>query len=365
MKPFKSIILLLCSLTCTATAETAAGTKTKLKQLENKMTVLEQTLHAVHNKQDTLNQELLRTEKEINNTVRQLDIIKRNILDKRQQIQVLNQLIDTLNYQLSTQRSLLAKHILARYKIGEYQPMKIPLNQDDPHTISRLLKYYQYLVKARQQTISEVVETQSKLNQNQQKLKQETQKQQLLEEQVERHQKQLSLTKSYHATLLRSVDKDIENKQLTMKEYQDNKNNLAKLIQSLERQNSTPKTYPFFRKRLHFSRPVVTPAEKIKKFNQGLIFFADEGIPVTAVYPGHVVFSDWLNGYGLLLIVDHGKGYMTLYAHNQSLFKKKGEDVLQGEKIATVGHSGTLRKSGLYFEVRVSGKAVSPLEWLS
>ena len=99
--------------------------------------------------------------------------------------------------------------------------------------------------------------------------------------------------------------------------------------------------------------------------NQGVVFFAQEGAPVTAVFPGKIVFSDWLKGYGLILILDHGQGFMTLYAHNQSLFKQKGDSVIQGEQIATVGHSGGLKQNGLYFEIRQRGKAIPPLRWLS
>ena len=95
------------------------------------------------------------------------------------------------------------------------------------------------------------------------------------------------------------------------------------------------------------------------------MFYAAEGAAVTAVYPGKVVFSDWLKGYGLLLIIDHGRGFMTLYAHNQSLFKQKGDSVNQGEQFATVGHSGGLKQNGLYLEIRQRGQAISPLAWLS
>jgi septal ring factor EnvC (AmiA/AmiB activator) len=103
----------------------------------------------------------------------------------------------------------------------------------------------------------------------------------------------------------------------------------------------------------------------MQKMNQGVTFFADEGAEVTAVYPGKVVFSDWLRGYGLLLIVDHGNGFMTLYAHNQSLFKNKGQWVSQNEHIANVGHSGGIKQNGLYFEIRLQGKAISPLGWIA
>lgn len=360
---FSSMLLTVSS----ANAEQSNITQTKmqLKALENKMAALEQTLHVVHNKREALNQELARTEKEIGGTVRQLAIIQHNISEKQQQIQVLKQLIETLTQQLKTQRELLAKHIRARYKMGEYQPIKWLLNQENPYAISRLLTYYQYIVNKRQETIEQVIETQARLNQNQEKLNQETEKQHLLENQVKQHQAELTQNQHYHAALLQSLDKDIQNKQQTMEDYHHNKDNLSRLLQTLAQQGLSSRRYPLAQIRHHLPKPVNTSPGNIEKLNQGIAFFADEGAPVTAVYPGKVVFSDWLKGYGLLLIIDHGAGYMTLYAHNQALFKQKGTFVDQGEKIAAVGHSGGLKKNGLYFEVRHGGKAIPPLEWLA
>ena len=360
-------LALFCCTTITAISEASSvlETKTQLKQLENKMTVLEQTMHVVHNKREALNLEIARSEKEISNTVRQLATIQHNINEKQQQIQILKQLIDTLNHQMVTQRELLAKHIRARYKIGEYQPVKWLLNQENPYAISRLLTFYQYVVKARQTTLTQVMETQARLNRNQEKLNQETQQQLLLENQVKQHQAQLNQNKRYHAALILSLDKDFNNKQHTMQDYQHNKGQLSQLINSLTQQGLTTRQYPLTKIRRHLPKPVTTSHDNMKKINQGLIFYAAEGTPVSAVYSGKVVFSDWLKGYGLLLIIDHGAGYMTLYAHNQALFRQKGEFVDQGEKIATVGHTGGLQKNGLYFEVRRSGKTIPPLEWLA
>lgn len=357
----------MCSLTTPIIAgtESMLQTKTKLQQIEKQMSVLEQDLHVVHNKREFLNQEIAKTEKEIGNTIRQLTIIQQNIRDNEQQIQVLKQLNDTLNHQLSAQRSLLEKHLRARYKMGEYQPMKWLLNQENPYTISRLLTYYQYIVNARQHTIKQVAETQTRLNQNQDKLNQEIQKQTLLQGQVKQHQAQLIQNKRHHAALMTTLDKDIQNKQQSLEEFHQNKNNLTALIQSLAQQGLSARHYPLIQSRHHLPKPVNTSPENIKSINQGVAFFAPEGTPVSAVYPGKVVFSDWLKGYGLLMIIDHGAGYMTLYAHNQALFKQKGAFVDKGEEIATVGHTGGLKKNGLYFEVRHSGKAIPPLEWLS
>jgi len=361
------LITLLYSAAHLTHAETTSvkDTKAQLEQLKDKMTALRQTLHDVHDKREKITEELASTEKEISNTVRQLAIIQQNIAEKQQQILVLKQLIETLNHQMATQRELLAKHLRSRYKIGEYQPIKWLLNQENPYAISRLFTYYHYVVKARQNTINQVTETQTRLTQNQEKLNQETQKQALLENQVKEHQEQLSQNKRYHAELMQSLDKDIQSKQQTMDEFQRNKNNLSQLINTLTQQGLTTRHYPLIQMRRHLQKPVETSLANIEKINQGIIFYAPEGTPVQAVSPGKVVFCDWLKGYGLLLIIDHGAGYMTLYAHNQALFKNKGEFVDKGEKIAIVGHSGGINKTGLYFEVRHGGKAISPLQWLS
>lgn len=363
--------LLFVSLLCLSApmthAETTSvkDTKVRLKQIEEKMTALELTLQDVHNKREKITQELAKTEKEISNTMRQLATIQQNIAEKQQQIVVLKQLINTLNHQMTTQRTLLAKHLRSRYKMGDYQPIKWLLNQENPYAISRLFTYYQYIVKARQDTINQVIETQARLTQNQEKLNQETQKQALLENQVKEHQEQLSQNKQYHAALMQTLDKDIQSKKQTMEEFQHNKNNLSHLITQLTQQGLTTRHYPLIQMRRHLQKPVETSAINIEKINQGIIFYAPEGTPVHAVSPGKVVFCDWLKGYGLLLIIDHGEGYMTLYAHNQALFKNKGEVVDKGEQIAIVGHSGGINKTGLYFEVRHGGKAIPPLQWLS
>ena len=137
------------------------------------------------------------------------------------------------------------------------------------------------------------------------------------------------------------------------------------LLKPLSQQSITQAQKPFRTMYKKLPRPIQTRSRSLQKMNQGVTFFADEGTPVTAVYPGTVVFSDWLKGYGLLLIIDHGQGFMSLYAHNESLFKKKGQTARQNEQIASVGHSGGIKQNGLYFEIRLRGKAVPALDWLS
>jgi septal ring factor EnvC (AmiA/AmiB activator) len=98
---------------------------------------------------------------------------------------------------------------------------------------------------------------------------------------------------------------------------------------------------------------------------QGIFIGAREGAPVTAVHQGRVAFSDWLRGFGLLTIIDHGDGFMSLYAHSDVLYKQVGDRVDTGETIATAGRSGGQSESGLYFEIRSNGAATDPLAWLT
>ena len=111
-------------------------------------------------------------------------------------------------------------------------------------------------------------------------------------------------------------------------------------------------------------QPTITASANIQKMHQGLIFYAKEGNSVHSISPGKVVFADRLTGYGLLMIIDHGWGFMSLYGNNSKLLKNVGTYVAANEEIAKIGHSGVLQKNGLYFEIRHNGKTLPPLTWL-
>jgi murein hydrolase activator len=98
---------------------------------------------------------------------------------------------------------------------------------------------------------------------------------------------------------------------------------------------------------------------------KGTLIGASEGTQVKAVAPGQVVYADWLDGFGMLLVIDHGRGYMSLYGHNQSLLRQVGQSVEQGEPVALVGDSGGQDRPGLYFEIRYQGEAINPTKWLA
>lgn len=356
--------------TCQAlwAAESASMTsaKNKIKQLDSQILQLKQTLSSAQDKRGLLNRELAGTERQISTGIRKLRTIQGDMSARQQKISSLEQRVNDLNKQLSTQQELLARHVRVRYKMGEYQSLKWVINQDDPYSVSRLLTFHQYLVRSRQKTIDEIDATKTSITQSQSTLKKEIMEQKAMAEQLSANQQVLEKNKQYHTAVIRSLNSDIQTREHNLTEAQRNKENLSRLLKTLSMQSEMRQVkQPFVQMRHKLPKPIQVASAAVQKAGQGLTFFAGEGTPVHAVYPGKIVFSDWLNGYGLLLIIDHGQGFMTLYARNQSLYKHKGSMVMQGEQIATVGHSGGIQQNGLYFEVRQRGKAVPPLDWLS
>ena len=361
---FFSLLLLFINNT-QAESQAMAQTKSQLKQIENQMSQLQLNIDHTHDKQSVLTREIAATDKQIHEGAVLLSKTREAMKNKQNQITALEQKIKTISEQLTGQQRLLTSHIRARYKMGEHQPLQWLLEQDKPDSIGRLLTFYQYLLRSRQHMMSEVIKTRETLILNQNQRHQELMAQASLQQELNKRQKTFDHDKLYRTALIGKLTKDIQNQQQTLQTYQHNKENLSKLLLSLAHRNilQTGRLFTQMRKKLH--KPVNTNSGGIRKISQGVVFFSDEGSPVVSVASGRIVFADELNGYGLLLIVDHGRGFMTLYANNQSLFKHKGELVNQGEKIASVGHSGTMKENGLYFEIRQRGKAVNPLEWMS
>ena len=339
-------------------------TKNQLKQLDNKMSQIKHHLSTAHSQQGMLTQELARTEKTIRETSEQLKKTQHMMLTTQQQIATLQGQINRLTDQLHTQERLLAQHIQARYKLGESQPIQWMLNQDRADKIDRLLTFHQYLLHSRQQAMDAVSSTQRTLIAKREALHQELLIKERLQQQLSKRQQAFDQEKRHRMALVKSLSADIQNQQKILLDVQHNKDNLTRLLTTLVQRSVLQTRHPLSQMRRKLKSPVAM-SNGTQKINQGIVFFAKEGSPVMSVAPGKIVFSDWLNGYGLLLIVDHGWGFMTLYANNKALLKHKGALVAQGEHIASVGHSGTLQKNGLYFEIRQRGKAVNPQEWMS
>ena len=359
----------LASLSSGVGAASILETKQQLKQLDSQIHQLKETLSHSQDKRGILNQELAVNEKMTSLSIQEFTKIQQSLNSKQREIPRLKQQMTVLNQSLAQQQNILAQHVKARYKMGEYRPLIIALNQNNPEKINQILTYYQYVLRLRQQNIDKIQDTENQLNAQKQTLESDIAELTRLQHSLHDKQENLANQKHYHQVLIQSLSASIQSQQEKLSEFELNKANLSKLLnqiaqESQARQIVQPKQ-PFVGMRHHLPLPVNVQRQSIQSVSQGVTFFAAEGTPVKAVYPGRVVFSDWLNGYGLLLIIDHGQGFMTLYAHNQALFKKKGSQVMQGEQIATIGHSGGGKQNGLYFEVRQRGKVTPALQWLA
>lgn len=362
---FFMVLLNICSPIIHGETASVSDTKHKLKHLENKISILQKEMDKAHDKKSILDRELSDTEKKIGDRTKQSYELQQDLSKTKQRVQELEQETSTLTNRLDKQQQSLAKHIKTRYTIGAYQPLKWILNQENPYKISHLLTLYQYLIQARQNLIDEIKDIQNQLKTTQNKLNHELVIKNNLNQKINTEQKKLQQDKAYQSALLKRLNKEIHGQKQALSSYQHDKANLSRLLESLANQSTKQPKYPFVKMRHRLPRPVQAIKKDTKKINQGVLFLAKEGTAVEAIYPGKVVFSDWLKGYGLIIIIDHGNGFMSLYAHNQSLFKNTGEHVYQSEQIALVGHSGGLKENGLYFEVRHRGKAIPAFEWLS
>ena len=346
-------------------ANQLSKTKQQLTNLTTKIHSAESSLSDAMQKRSSLQKQLAIQEKAISHLIVQKDHLARQINNNNESIVKLSQQIKQLDTQIHTEQKDLAQQIRSRYTIDTHQPLKWLLSPGSKTELSQMLTYYQYLIHAQQSSIQSITDKTEKLNTKKAELSNRITQDKTLHNRLVTQQSELQTAQNSQKKIIKHLNQTITSKSQQLKEYRENQTALSKIVSELTKQDRIAQSKPFASRRHHLPRPVSVSTKNIKPINQGLEFFAKEGNPVKAIHPGKILFSDWLKGYGLLLIIDHGHGYMTLYAHNQALTKQKGDWVEGGEKIAEVGHSGGLRENGLYFEIRHNGKAISPINWLS
>lgn len=275
---------------------------------------------------------------------------------------------------LSGQKDILSQQVVAAYAMGRQEYLKLLLNQHDPAKVARTFIYYDYLNEARTEKIDQVtlrlqslVSLKRKINLQLESISKN--KKSLLVEKLS-----LSKSRNVRETLLSEIQKRIKNRGSKLKGMQLDERQLLALVQELQNALSDiPTQLSSDIKKQKGKMKLPVKGYVAKRFGssrgsgqsrwKGIFIKAKEGNNVRALSHGRVVFSDWFKGLGLLIIVDHGDGYMSLYGHNQSLFKDAGDWVDAGDVIAAVGNTGGNSDSGLYFEIRVNGKPQDPIAW--
>lgn len=368
--------LLLCLSGPLLATSDVQGRYAELERLRQRIANLQGELQQDRSRYDSLLGELRRVERQIGRIGRSINELKRKLDEQEKRLAGLQARRTTLQHSIAEQRRYLGGQIRAAYAMGRQEYFKILLNQQDPSAVGRTLTYYDYLNKARSQRITNLNSTIAELEQVRSKLQSETERLQVLRRQREQEQQQMSASRQERQGVVATLQTEISGKdrQLTglMADEGELKSLLKALTDALEDIPAEPGNHqPFARLRGKLQWP--TSGQRLVAFGeprrvgtlrwQGVVIAGSEGQEVRAVSHGRVAFADWLRGYGLLLIIDHGDGYMSLYGHNQSLYREAGEWVERGDLIAAVGNSGGIEKSALYFEIRKDGKPTDPVRW--
>ena len=279
---------------------------------------------------------------------------------------------ESLEIRRIEQARRITEHLSAAYRLSGQDFLKLLLNQESPDTFERMMRYHRYFSDARMKSLEAYQTTLTDLAANEEKLSDRLADQKKRQVSLAKQQQALLNEHKQRKTLLADLAARVVNKTVQRKRLQADHIRLEQLLAELQRR-ATELDGSHFASRKG-SLPWPLSGTLSSRFGQkridgrlvwhGVVLAAVEGTPITAIFRGRVVFADWLRGFGLLTIIDHGSGYMTLYGHADVLNKSVGEWVESGELIARAGRSGGQTASGLYFEVRQQGAAKDPLRWL-
>ena len=354
-------------------------TKVKEHELEDvreRISALKKSMDATAAERDRLAAELQEVEVAISEQRMRIAEIEREQRATTKKKEALDANLAEREAHLDEESVALAAQVRAAYLSGSQEKIRLLLNQRDPATLGRLMAYYQYLNDYRAENIEAVIAQIRELDVLRAQIAAEAARLEELARTRYAELTRLNLSQEERATLLASLREKIKSDGQEVDRLAAQEKDLTRLIAELtsilsdypissEQPFSEHKgklTWPVAGALMHdFGQPRVGGK---MKWN-GVVLAAPRGREVRAIYHGRVAFADWLAGMGLIVIVDHGEGYMTLYGYNETILKKAGDWVAPGDVIATVGDSGGQSEAGLYFELRSGTQPVNPRRWIT
>lgn len=341
-----------------------------LQQLKQQISKVSASISSAQQQSQTLQHELKATELKSAH-------IELNLKKNREQLHHVDDRLQKLlqqhrHYQNTCDmiKQQLATKLRAIYILGETPYLQLILNQQDPNRLSRMLTYYQYFSTAEmnlliqyQKNLHATLKTQQQINQ------QHTQLQQLVHTQLS-EKSAIKKSESQRKYILHLLNHKILNKKQQLAQLIDNQHHLEKIIQALQHAQSF-QGGNFAHNAHHLKWPIHgkilnqfgSPIYHSQLHYDYVLIKTSIDQPVHAIANGRVIFAKWMEGYGLLLIIDHGNGYMSLYGHNNLLLKHQGDIIHAGDVVAETGQSGGLAAPELYFALRHNGKPLNPNKW--
>jgi septal ring factor EnvC (AmiA/AmiB activator) len=371
------LALCLCSVAAAAPDEAnPAKAEAELKAVRSQIDKVRAEMERDAGRRDKLARELEDTEKTVSGARGALDKLRRERAQHTAKRAELAGQRRTQESALGERREALAGQIRAAHMIGQEEPLKLLLNQRNPAQTGRVLTYYQYFGRARASQIAAINGHIAELARLDAALAEEEARLLALEEQQKGELSKLQSARERRGRALVTLEAESKNRAKELERLKDQQGGLEKLVRELRRALERIDKFPtdskdaFAKLRGKLAWPAA--GKLIASFGQtraggvkwdGVLLSGPQGTAVHAVYHGRVVYADWLSGLGLLTIIDHGDGYLSLYGHNERLYKEVGERVTAGDTIATVGDSGGRSTPALYFEIRRAGKPVDPRPW--
>ncbi|MFZ3042548.1 MAG: peptidoglycan DD-metalloendopeptidase family protein [Thiobacillus sp.] len=399
---FRPFLVLLLVWPLCVSANQADRKQSELDSLKQRLQTLQKEFRSTQANRREAADELRQSERTISGAVRQL----RQLDDERQRaqtdLQALRQQTDATETRIRLQQAHLGRALKAAHQRGQGDALKLMLNGADPNQTARDLRYLTHLSRAQHEAIEALRADLAQLATLQLQAEQKSAELTQLKMDREAEQKKLLADKRAREQVLQKLSLQIKKQQREISNLKRDERRLTQLVERINRvmaqqAQKTPKTdkraasqprrglgfntetpvafrsgKPFSGLKGSLRLPVA--GELMNRFGaqregggvswKGLFIRAAEGTVVKAIASGQVVFSEWLRGFGNLIIVDHGEGYMSLYSNNESLYKQVGERVQPGDPIATVGNSGGQPDTGLYFEMRHQSRPVNPLLWV-
>lgn len=357
-------------------SEEERSTQGKLDALRQQIRELAEQRRATEAQKGGAAAELRERETRIAAVARELRTLEERLAEQQQSLEALQSRRRELEEKLKSQRDALAALLRSAYALGRHEELKLILQQNEVAATSRVLAYHRYFQRARMGRIEELLADLADLAKVQQAI--EAQLAQIEATRTERNGESQSLQaeKAERETLIDTLERDLKDQSARLAAL--GKDEVA-LVELLERLRDVfadiPKQLkaaePFADRRGRLPWPLsgkiavgFGSSDDSGRAISGIVVAAASGTEVRAVSHGRVAYADWLKGYGLILILDHGDGYMSLYGYNETLLKDVGDWVDTGEPIATAGTSGGRRSAGLYFELRARGKPLDPRGWL-
>ena len=392
-----------------ASAQSSREAERKLESVRKELKSVASERREIESQRGAATRELRRADEQVARTGRALAAVEAELAASEAELAKLQQQRSELEDTLGGRREELARLLRAAYAQGDAAPLKLLLAQDRVADANRLLAYHRYVQRDRAARIAELTGALAELDAVQARI--DTRRAELEAARVRQQQQLAQLEKDRKARreVVARLDRSFEDRRSREKALGRDAKGLEQLLEKLraaaaraeaqrraaaaakaEREareareaaaaggtvTPSPKPAPVVAKRATLQvgglgwplsgSLLAGYGGKLPDGGKsdGLLIGAAAGTPVTAVADGTVVYSEWMSGFGLILIIDHGNGYMSLYAHNDALLRDAGDAVKRGDRVATVGSSGGHGRPALYFELRRNGEPVDPGSWL-